>query len=286
MTTVDAILILGMHRSGTSALASAAVALGAIPPRELYPASAQNSAGYWESPRIVRINQSLLAGTGHDWFDCMTFDSRLFTPSARAQIRGHIDTLLPLEFASARPMLIKDPRLSLMLELWHPSLPGSAVLLSLRHPDEVVASLQRRDRCERAVGLALWLHYTLEGERQSRDWPRAMVSYDRLLLDWRAAMLRAAAQAGLTWPRSLDSLPDDTAPPAQPGLRHHQAEPLGDVAGPEPLCNWAAETWRILRECEASGANADLLRSLDEVRAAFEWWRKTQAPRFSRVAAN
>ena len=49
------ILVLGMHRSGTSALTTALGHLGAVLPRDPMPASADNPGGYQESRAIARF---------------------------------------------------------------------------------------------------------------------------------------------------------------------------------------------------------------------------------------
>src|SRR5690242_4462892 len=68
------ILVLGTHRSGTSALAGTLGRLGAVMPRTLMPATADNSRGYWESLPIVRFNDRLLYSGGSGWWDWTQFN--------------------------------------------------------------------------------------------------------------------------------------------------------------------------------------------------------------------
>jgi len=60
-----AILVAGMHRSGTSALARTLSLLGCDLPKTLMPASGGNEAGYWESQAIANLNDELLESC---WF--------------------------------------------------------------------------------------------------------------------------------------------------------------------------------------------------------------------------
>lgn len=75
--------------------------------------------------------------------------------------------------------MLKDPRFSLLLELWLPAFAlldvTVAPILALQHPSEVIASLRRRDGMPADIAAPLWLHYTLEAERQTRDRPRAVL---------------------------------------------------------------------------------------------------------------
>ena len=63
------ILVLGMHRSGTSALARTVNLLGAAAPRTLMPADPSNPRGFWESNKLVPIDEAILAAMGSSWHD-------------------------------------------------------------------------------------------------------------------------------------------------------------------------------------------------------------------------
>ena len=69
------IVVLGMHRSGTSSAAGAFVGLGAAAPQHLIAPNADNERGFWESPVIVDLNNAILAAGGSDWKDWRKFNS-------------------------------------------------------------------------------------------------------------------------------------------------------------------------------------------------------------------
>src|SRR5436190_23899119 len=64
-----ALFVLGMHRSGTSAIAGTLAIVGATPPRTLMAANSGNARGYWESVRLVELNDESLASAGSHWSD-------------------------------------------------------------------------------------------------------------------------------------------------------------------------------------------------------------------------
>jgi len=163
----------GMHRSGTSALAGALESMGyeVGPDDDVMPADDGNPEGYFELLSIVRANDDLLAHFGGRWDSPPEFGpdwthddaAREFVDAARAMIG---------ELFESDHYLLKDPRISLLLPVWRQITNdrGCAVVI-VRDPFEVAASLTRRDGIPTLTGLALWAAYNramlrdLEGAR-------------------------------------------------------------------------------------------------------------------------
>ena len=68
-----ALVVLGMHRSGTSALARVISLLGATLPNRLMPASVANPRGYFESVRLFELHEEIMRSAGTSWFDLAPF---------------------------------------------------------------------------------------------------------------------------------------------------------------------------------------------------------------------
>ena len=189
------VLVLGMHRSGTSAMTRTIHAMGAALPSNLIDPSADNEEGFWESEEIVRIHNDFLVAVGHGWNDPRIPTQAMFDSPAAATCRAALMAILRRDFANETLFVIKDPRISLLMPMWGGLLEEFGakpfVLLGFRHPDEVALSLVRRrdgfvDSANKAVaqhGRAVWLTHNLEAERHSRAMPRAVVSYDDFLAD-------------------------------------------------------------------------------------------------------
>jgi hypothetical protein len=279
----QAVLILGMHRSGTSAIAGVSHLLGAAAPATLMQPAFDNPTGFWESEAIAGLNEAILHAAGTAWFDCLPFIATNL--AARFQRDGPDEraSVLAREFGDASLFVLKDPRFSLLYELWRPTFTALNVavapIVALRHPAEVVASLRRRDGMPADVASPLWLHYMLEAERQTRDRSRAVLSYDKLFHDWRGSMSRVTAEADVGWPISLDSAAAAIGEFLRPQLRHHYATPRKIVAGRPPIADWVADTYDALRRIEAGDRAAQFTR-LDDVREQFAIWR-VGAPRVS-----
>lgn len=286
-TERQAILILGMHRSGTSALAGICHLLGATPPAGMMETAADNPLGYWESLSITSLNEAIFVSQGCHWFDALTFDSSRIEEADRRELPAHCATVVAQEYGDAALLVAKDPRFSLLLDLWLPCFAAMniavAPVLALRHPAESTSSLRRRDNTPLEIAAPMWLHYTLEAERLSRGRPRAVLSYDRLLQDWRGSLTRIGAEAGIPWPTPLDDATAAIEAFLQPHLRHHHAAANRIAVGRPPIAGWIADTYAALR-CIEDGGGASQYAALDRVHAEFAAWRMA-APRISMAAA-
>src|SRR4051794_4592372 len=82
--SATAILVLGMHRSGTSAIARMLNLCGADLGRDLLPAKADNERGFWENKAILALNEKLLENLNLRWHDLVALpDAWRSTPVAR-----------------------------------------------------------------------------------------------------------------------------------------------------------------------------------------------------------
>ena len=193
-----AYLVLGMHRSGTSALANLLALAGASLPREVMPADTHNARGYFEPWRIAVFNDRRLAAAGTAWDD--PFAALAPPPSDEVAWREEARSLFRSQFGRRRRPLLKDPRVSVLGELWRPVLEAEGlalrVFIPVRSPLAVAGSLMARDGFSTRKSVMVWCAYMLAAEAMSRDLPRAFVDYDALLEDWRPGLAAAEAQLG------------------------------------------------------------------------------------------
>jgi hypothetical protein len=192
------VFVFGMGRSGSSALARVLSLCGCGLPAELVGATEANPLGHWEPHDALSLNEAFLAAHGASWFD----------PTLRLQAEAAVDTQQGAAFIemikeflrsvpSAPLTVIKEPRITALSEYWFAAVRelgfAVGVVIPVRHPEEVVASLKVRDGASPELSSALWLKYNLLGERQSRGAPRVFVDYLSLLTDWRAEVSRISA---------------------------------------------------------------------------------------------
>lgn len=141
-----ALVVLGMHRSGTSSVAGALSMLGAAAPRTLMAPGEDNPRGFWESLVLMEVNDRLLAAGGSNWRDWRPFypdASSLEAFSAGAKER------LQEEFHGQSPIVLKDPRICRFLPAWRDVLTAADyrtfVISPIRDPRETAASLTARN---------------------------------------------------------------------------------------------------------------------------------------------
>src|SRR5579862_2834876 len=94
-----AIVVLGMHRSGTSALAGMLHGLGvALGPR-LMAATADNPRGYWEHIDVVAVHHQLLAALGGAWNDFRPLPAGFAGSEAAVEAREKLAAILQRDFS-------------------------------------------------------------------------------------------------------------------------------------------------------------------------------------------
>ena len=168
------VLVLGMHRSGTSALSGLLVESGLDGPADRMPASPMNPKSYFESLSAMHLNDRLLEDLGSAWCSLTAIPESRWASSAPAVEAWRSGMLKLLYEAYPRDgrAVLKDPRLCMLLPGLRPWLESNLIscvaFLPVRHPAEVVESLWVAESIPRSQGLFLWLRHIFEAERHSR----------------------------------------------------------------------------------------------------------------------
>jgi len=259
-------LLLGMHRSGTSALTGLLQGHGFQGPREVLPPDSNNPTGYWEPQRIVAQHNALLEQLGSSWDDTLLTDGALQEEQLPAAL-DQLERALAQSFSIdpdqvAGVALVKDPRQCRLLPLWKVLMAAhqieAAAVLVVREPLAVAASLQARDQLPVNRSLLLWLQHTLEAERQTRQLPRLVVSFHRLLTAPEAVL----EQVQQLWPaEALDPQKLGAAAGSfriDPQLDHSKAAAPGLAAQADPaLLELAERVYGLLLAAEAPAPGDD-----------------------------
>lgn len=199
-----AVLVLGSHRSGTSATSGVLSKLGVAPARTLIPGDDANPRGYWESIPVNRFNEAVLASAGSHWADWRAFNRGWLDTPAAAPLRADAHALIASEFQGSSVFALKDPRICRLLDFWLPIFAAERIAVKVvspfRSPLETAMSLRRRNGFSISTGLALWLRHVLDAERASRGLERAFLSWRAVLADWRGAFAEPSRRLGLGLP--------------------------------------------------------------------------------------
>lgn len=265
-TFAPALVITGMHRSGTSLASGMLAAAGVHVGRQLMGPATGNPRGHFEDLEFVRVHERLLAANGlsRDGFTC--HDSIAVPPTIDAEARALRDR----RRREGRLWGWKDPRTTLFLDYWAGQLPEARFLFMVRPPWEVVDSLFRRGDDVFAVhprlAIDLWVSYN----RRILDFVRAnadrcvIVDTHRLAADPAGFVTRVGDLLG----RRLDH-PGDLY---EPDLLEMGTSPerRSIVAGAHPD---AVRLYTALRALAGTGVEAPGAACKDLADAAFaEWW--------------
>jgi len=288
-TNPVALMVLGMHRSGTSALTRVLSLSGYALPATLMDAAADNTEGFWESRPIAEFNDRILAELGSAWDDPFAFDAHRGRSALFSRFIPEATRLIASEFPRDRSIVIKDPRITVLTELWATALKANGLqplpIICVRHPLDVAASLAKRNGMPVNRSCLIWLSYQLAAERATRNGPRAFVLMDDLMSDWRASLDRIEDSLGIILERRDPEAELQIERALKPELVHHRsAEQAARAARAVP--DWAsgAYTWF---EAMARGEPVDqayLDRATEEYTAQRKWFGPILADMNTRAA--
>ena len=150
------------------------------------------------------MTRSWLHG-GSKWDDWRAFNPEWHQSPAAGIFRSRILEVLRKDFANSQLFAIKDPRVCRLWTIWRQVLEEFGakprVVIPVRNPLEIAASLKRRNGFMPAKSCLLWLRHVLDAEKATRDLPRSVVTYDALLEDWQRFVAILGARLGVSWPR-------------------------------------------------------------------------------------
>jgi hypothetical protein len=267
-----ALVIAGMHRSGTSLLASLLADAGVWIGDELVPATPTNPKGHFEDVEFFRLHQRMLAasGLGQEGYTCQP------AVAVPAAARAAAAALVDRRRQSGRVWGWKDPRTTLFLDFWAEIVPEARFVFIVRPPWEVVDSLFRRGDDAFALNPRLAVDLWAAYNRRIRDFVRAhrdrcaVVETARVAADPTGFVESVAALLGVPLTRP--------APQFEPELlvthhAHHRSS-LVHATRPEAL-DLLAEL-RCLAGADAAAVPADVA-SGDVVEAALAEWSAAAA---------
>ena len=263
-----ALLVVGMHRSGTSALARTLNLVGGALGGNLAEGVAgDDDLGFWEPLDVAALHDRALASAGSTWDDVSRFPQDWFASDVARSIADELLSLLRRDLADAPLFAIKDPRLCRLVPLWLAVLPRlearAQFILLLRNPAEVAASLKARNDFPLAKGYLVWLRNVLDAEQATRGQERVFVTYEGLLQDWRGVVNRIGEALGMHWPPLSRTAEAEIEDFLSPGLRRERAD-WAEVRQRGEVPGWVVRVYDSLLRLASSdpgddpGAEAEL----------------------------
>lgn len=267
------VLVLGVPRSGTSAVAAGLAALGVDLGPRLRGPTAFNPTGLFEDAEVAAVNAELLRRVNRTAF------SDRFPPGSQWQLpafddlRSIASALAVGRFGQSTVWGFKDPRTLQTLDFWISVLENAGYelrfVLALRHPSAVAASLESAFGLSHNRGLRLWLAGWAAALAAAAQRPLVCVDYDALVEEPSGEMLRLADRLGLSVDdRRLAALESYARLHIDRTLRHQGADNTGGRWG--VLARYCYRVTRTLadrprgRRMEFWASACRLLRSWQE----------------------
>ena len=268
-----AIIVLAMHRSGSSALTRVLNLHGAQISNNLMPGEpGNNETGFWESSDIFSIHEEILASAGAAWDDISAFPDRWYGSDVAKIFRKKIVGILRQDFGCAPLFIVKDPRICRLVPFWVSVLKELNAqpnfIIVFRNPLEVAMSLKVRDELHPSKSLLLWLRHVLDAERDSRGYKRSFVSYDALMEDWRATAERISTDLRIGWPRASHQAAAEIEDFLSFKLRHTEVA-REEFEARADVVSWVKEAYVAALEAVA-GNGQQLSDIFDHIRAELE----------------
>jgi hypothetical protein len=239
------VLVLGMHRSGTSLITELIERWGFALGDELLPPQADNPRGFFEHAGIVAIHGALFEGLGLSWEDAQPLPRDWLASEAAQRALDRLGDAVGGLFERSARIAVKDPRACRFVPLWRKLAERMGfelrIVLAARHPAAAVASLTTRDGLAPDHVYLLWLLHVLESEAATRELPRALVTYEAMLRRDSEAIARLAALLGLAHDDPRLAQVDDLV---DPSMQHHGD--AGNGIDESPLAELAARTYATL----------------------------------------
>jgi hypothetical protein len=163
VTDLRVMIVVGMHRTGTSAITRGLTAIGVELGDDLLPPNVDNPKGFWENRAIVDLDERLLTSLGHSW---SSHGVCAVAPSVLVQDHSLFFEAVQLIRASTSRYPLwgfKDPRSARLLPFWQAICQHSRCLraMSLRCGNPLsVADLLQRGRLSPRKGPCSGLNIT------------------------------------------------------------------------------------------------------------------------------
>ena len=219
------ILILGMHRSGTSALTGMLSMLDVYLGSELMESNKHNEKGYFENSNFYKINDELLSGINSSWEDIFYNEEKLAKFNNSLELISKLKNIIIEQFNYSNIFAIKDPRIVYLFPIYKKVLDelniNIKIIIPYRNPIEVARSLTRRDNFSLEKGMLLWAYHIILAEKFSRKYQRIFINYENIINNSEEVINNLSELLELDLHSKYEQNIDQINRFLDPGLQHH-----------------------------------------------------------------
>ena len=267
----NCLIVLGMHRSGTSAFTGVLNLLGVNLGTQMLETQSDNPKGFFEHKYVVLANDCILETFNSSWDDPLPLPENWIARFKDSQLREDARYFLRTDISENTLSAVKDPRLCKLLPFWLPLLEAEeitpSVALVIRSPLEIADSLARRNGFSIEKSMVLWMQYMLEAERSTRHIPRCFVKFESVLGEPQKTVEHVFETVGLDAPdfskldrEQLDQFVDHD-------MRHHR---VSDADHDKRCPKIVADFYQLLCNICEGEASADAFDAFDKLGDQFQ----------------
>lgn len=225
MPSSRAIIVLGMHRSGTSVLTRGLQSLGVYLGDNFLDSQPDNPTGYWENKGIVDLNERLLGVLGMHWETISLIDPAAWHKPEVQALCDDAAAYLKSQFLQHTLWGFKDPRTIRLLPFWRAVFQRVGVeegyVVAIRNPLGVANSLLKRQNYSSAKSHGMSLVYLVPYLHEIAGRPAVVTDYDLFVTDPRAQLTRVACVLNIPLgEKELAAIEDFSSHFLDPNLRH------------------------------------------------------------------
>jgi hypothetical protein len=226
------VLVLGMHRSGTSVVTRGLKAVGVHLGDTLLGPQPDNPKGYWEHTKIFEVNEAVMEAIDRPWWSSRPIPPQTWESRDLDGLRDRAASLL-VDLFRGRPLWgFKDPRTIRLFPFWREVVDrlgaSVSIVLTIRPPPSAIGSLAARDGMGSADAEELWLRYMLPSLPDIAEYPVLVVDYDRLIRSPLRELRRIGKHLGVTIDPSDPEVTEYTRSFVDRDLRHY-VPPKGET---------------------------------------------------------
>ena len=223
------VLVLGMHRSGTSLCSHILSTLGVDIVDEIG-VNRGNDKGHWERWEIVEFHDRILRLFNRDYFGRFhdfALPVAWWAEPRVAQIRKEMVAFLERRMGSSY-FGFKDPRTVRLMPVWHQILNELKLapkrVLCLRNPAQIGRSLNAHDGLDRDIGEYRWLVHMIDFFRYTTNFDFCTIEYEEWFNNPSSNIEKLQKFLDLQWQQSEADLGLVLSGIIDPGARHDDAD--------------------------------------------------------------
>ena len=223
------VLVLGMHRSGTSLCSHILSTLGVDIVDEIG-VNRGNDKGHWERWEIVEFHDRILRLFNRDYFGRFhdfALPVAWWAEPRVAQIRKEMVAFLERRMGSSY-FGFKDPRTVRLMPVWHQILNELKLapkrVLCLRNPAQIGRSLNAHDGLDREIGEYRWLVHMIDFFRYTTNFDFCTIEYEEWFNNPSSNIEKLQKFLDLQWQQSEADLGLVLSGIIDPGARHDDAD--------------------------------------------------------------